>query len=88
VHLATTIDQERRIVVHYLDGQIIGQTPVDHVVPLQIGPAEIGNWKPARSQSNEHFRSLNGRIDELVLFSRALSSPEIHALYENGLPRD
>jgi hypothetical protein len=88
VHLATTIDQQSKLVTHYLDGRTVGQTPVDQVVPLQIGPAEIGNWRPARNQSQEHFRSLNGRIDELALFSRALAPSEIHALYENGLPHN
>jgi hypothetical protein len=50
-----------------------------------IGATEIGNRNQA-TRKWDQVRSLNGRIDELGVFARALSEEEIRMRYESGKP--
>ena len=51
---------------------------------ITFGGVELGNWKAWTGKDN--IRSLNGRMDEFVLFSRALSREEVSDLYFQGKP--
>jgi len=90
IHLATVFDIETGRVSHYLNGRVLNrQTIPKKLLPEQtrIGAAAIGNWSmPTKPDAPFAIRNLNGRIDELLLFSAALSDDEIRDIYENGKP--
>ncbi|MDF1752339.1 MAG: FecR domain-containing protein [Verrucomicrobiales bacterium] len=78
IHLAVTIDRNSGVIAHYFDGKMVSSHSKTAIPPLKIGKAEIGNWQ---AQEKKHpLRSLNGRIDELIIFDRVLSPTEIAAL--------
>jgi hypothetical protein len=85
VHLAV-VYQRGGSVTQYVNGRAIAQEPVLFDTPLRIGNAEIGNWAVGSRGSHQPIRNFNGCIDEFLLFSRALSGPEIEQLYEQGRP--
>ncbi|QDT92273.1 LamG domain-containing protein [Gimesia algae] len=86
IFLVTVYDHQKREVVHYLDGVAVSHHTIDTPIPLVIGPAEIGNWRPQEHTDTHSIRSLNGRLDEFALFGRALSPDEILQLYQSGKP--
>lgn len=86
IHLATVYDHQKQEVVHYLDGVAVSHHKIENPIPLVIGPAEIGNWRPQEHSGEHSIRSLNGRLDEFALFGRALSAEEIFQLYQSGKP--
>lgn len=86
IHLATVYDHQNKEVVHYLDGVPVSHHKIENPIPLVIGPAEIGNWRPQEHTGEHSIRSLNGRLDEFALFGRALSADEILKLYQSGKP--
>ncbi|QDT43764.1 FecR protein [Gimesia alba] len=86
IHLATVYDHRNKEVVHYLDGVPVSHHKIENPIPLVIGPAEIGNWRPQEHTGEHSIRSLNGRLDEFALFGRALSAEEILKLYQSGKP--
>lgn len=85
MQVALVYDSTSGQVSHYRDGEVIGTAGVDGSVPVEIGSAEIGNWTPSARKTRE-VRNFNGRIDELMIFGRVLSSDEIGGLYADGLP--
>jgi concanavalin A-like lectin/glucanase superfamily protein len=86
VHFACVYSGEDRYVSHYVDGAEISRETIRRDTTLRIGPAEIGNWIPQDLQ-DYRIRSLNGRLDEFILFERALSPAEIKTIYEDGKPQ-
>ncbi len=80
MQFAVTYDADRGVVTHYQSGVMIGETEIDFEVPLEIGPAEIGNWTPPAKQARE-IRNLNGRIDEILVFNDVLGPAEISSFY-------
>lgn len=86
IFLVTVYDHQKREVVHYLDGVAVSHHKIENPIPLVIGPAEIGNWRPQEHTGAHSIRSLNGRLDEFALFGRALSPEEILQLYQSGKP--
>lgn len=84
IHLAVTVDRITGLVRHYRDGLIVKEETRRGIPPLQIGRAEIGNWQA--EGSNHPIRSLNGRIDEFLILSRALSPEEMAAIHRAGSP--
>jgi len=87
-HLAVVIDGRAQEVIHYLNGSPISRHGLNIAPPFLVGSAEVGNWN-ARSGPNPEpslVRNLTGSLDELELFSRALSAAEIHELYLKGKP--
>lgn len=79
VHLAVVYDSAARSVRFYLNGEFDKETRQDVAHAARLGPAQIGNW-------NRHDRKLSGRIDELVILGRALTSGEVRALFAAGSP--
>ncbi|WP_417386998.1 LamG-like jellyroll fold domain-containing protein [Gimesia sp.] len=86
IFLVTVYDHQKQEVVHYLDGVAVSHHNIENPIPLVIGPAEIGNWRPQEHSGAHSIRSLNGRLDEFALFGRALSAEEILKLYQSGKP--
>lgn len=86
IYLVTVYDHQKKEVVHYLDGLPVSHHEIETPIPLVIGPAEIGNWRPQKHTGEHSIRSLNGRLDEFALFGRALSAEEILKLYQSGKP--
>ncbi|QDT96779.1 LamG-like jellyroll fold domain-containing protein [Gimesia aquarii] len=86
IFLVTVYDHQKKEVIHYLDGLPVSHHRLENPIPLVIGPAEIGNWRPKEHTGEHSIRSLNGRLDEFALFGRALSAEDILKLYEYGKP--
>jgi len=66
---------------HFVDGQVVKTGDAFSPAPLVIGRAEVGNWR------GETPRFLQGRMDELAIVSRAMTTPEVKALYDAGVPQ-
>lgn len=86
IFLVTVYDHQKKEVIHYLDGLPVSHHRLENPIPLVIGPAEIGNWRPQEHTGEHSIRSLNGRLDEFALFGRALSADDILKLYQSGKP--
>lgn len=86
IFLVTVYDHQKQEVVHYLDGLPVSHHRLENPIPLVIGPAEIGNWRPQKHTGTHSIRSLNGRLDEFALLGRALSAKDIFELYQSGKP--
>lgn len=82
VHVAGTVsikNQERRV---YVNGRLAGYDKSE-MGPLTPGLSRIGQWLSANGARK---RNLKGRIDELAIWRRALTQPEIQRLTELGKP--
>jgi hypothetical protein len=53
---------------------------------VKFGPAMIGNWNQQTEVTQDIIRTLDGRIDELMIFQSALTAEEIKRIYETGKP--
>ena len=80
MQLAAVYDRTSRV-RFYVNGQSVGEvaTKYQERIPLCIGPARIGLWCTDP-------RTFNGRIDELAIFGRLLTSDEIKHMFEAGSP--
>lgn len=80
--LAVVVDAKKKTVSHYYDGRLVVSLPMDRPIPIEIGRADIGNWiSDGKSIAD---RSLNGAVDEFLLFNRALSTEEIQKYFESS----
>jgi len=82
-HLALVYDSEARQVTFYIDGRFDSVVAMPKSLPAVLGPAEIGNWDPLPDRER---RRLCGRMDELLVFSRAFSATEVHTYYQESSP--
>ena len=89
LHLAVVLDGGGKRVVHYVNGQPVGEKPLKINPPFRIGAAELGNWNARGFPDNDPslIRNFSGAMDEFCLFSRALNAGEIRALYSAGKPQ-
>ncbi|HKX63064.1 MAG TPA: LamG-like jellyroll fold domain-containing protein [Verrucomicrobiae bacterium] len=89
LHLAVVLDGNAKRVVHYVNGQPVGEKPLKISPPFRVGAAELGNWNASGFPDNDPtlIRNFSGAMDELCLFSRALHDAEIRALYSSGKPQ-
>jgi hypothetical protein len=86
MQLALVYDSRANTVSHYLNAQRVSTLPMDSKTPLTTGALEIGNWTPTVGDPMEPIRAFNGRMDEFVIFSRALRPEEIQRHWEAGQP--
>jgi hypothetical protein len=86
VHLVCVYNGKAGYVAHYVDGEEVSRENVRIPTRLRLGPAEIGNWVP-QDLREYRIRSLNGRIDEFILFNSPLTPDEIRSIYEAGKPQ-
>lgn len=90
VHLVVVYDLKAGRINTYVDGKSRHKYRIAQPTPIRIGPAEIGNWNRKglheRDRQAYQLRSLNGRLDEIAVFKRALTAEEVHEMYEAGCP--
>ena len=90
LHLATTYNVDTGRTTHYLNGQALHTEiipDVQLVKTTRIGTATIGNWSDStKPDASFAIRNLNGRIDELAIFSAALTAEEVKEMYDHGKP--
>jgi hypothetical protein len=79
--LAVTYDSAVGRARFYLDGNQLADLPIATHQPVRLGPAVIGSHLADSSDAHPGDRTLPGRMDELMIFNRALSASEIAALY-------
>ncbi len=85
LHLAVIVDTVAGRIRHYVDGQEVAAFDMRKKGPLSFGPAEIGNWNPGARKDGTPIRNFNGRMDEMLVFRRALRASEIRGLSRHGL---
>jgi hypothetical protein len=84
-HLATVYDSESAQVSHFVNGKSVGESSITtDRFKLRFGETEIGNWGTPVKYSHQKIRNFNGKIDELTLFSKALTAAQIQSLYTSG----
>jgi hypothetical protein len=86
IHLCTVYDKSSREVVHYVDGRVSARHPLKFDTALRLGNVELGNWGSPIEGSHYGIRHLNGRMDEFLLFGKALREDEVRELYLVGAP--
>jgi hypothetical protein len=86
VHLAAVYDPAAGNVTHYVDGRPVAELPIELDVPLRLGDCELGNWNAGGFRNKHPVRNFTGGMDEFLLFSRALTGPEVERLYAQGRP--
>jgi hypothetical protein len=87
IQLAAVYDSRAGEMAQYVNGQQVASFRITYPTPIHIGPADLGNWGSAsREFDRTPVRNLNGRMDEFLLFDRALSSREVQDLYLAGKP--
>lgn len=84
-HLVATISTEKCKAYTYLNGRKISETDLAPNTILLPRQCRIGNWLDLNNNSQQ--RSLNGRMDELMIWKKALTSEEIKRLVNQGVPR-
>ncbi|MEI9897911.1 MAG: LamG-like jellyroll fold domain-containing protein [Chthoniobacter sp.] len=84
VHLAVVVDRAGHRVAHYVDGQEVSTHALKIDVPLGFGRAEVGNWNPGTRRDRTPIRTFNGRMDEMLVFRRALGAQEVRALAQSA----
>ena len=81
LHLTTVFAPRKGKIVHYLDGKEIHRRSITKGSKVVMGKSDIGNWTSTTGNSHA-LRSLNGMIDEFIIFSSALSDGEVEEIYE------
>jgi hypothetical protein len=79
--LAVAYDSAAGRARFYLDGAQLADLPIATHQPVRLGPAVIGSHLADATDRNPGDRTLPGRMDELMIFNRALSAAEIAAIY-------
>ncbi len=82
-HLAATADPVQGQIALYLDGKQIHAEKLSKKFTAVFGDAMIGNWV---SDSGKIERGFCGRMDDLMILSRAMTAQEIKEMYEAGKP--
>ncbi|HSI15328.1 MAG TPA: LamG-like jellyroll fold domain-containing protein [Chthoniobacter sp.] len=80
VHLAVVVDRTAHRLVHFVDGQEVSARALKLEVPLGFGRAEVGNWNSDTHRERAPMRGFSGRMDEMLVFRRALSAEEVRNL--------
>lgn len=85
-HVASVLSTKTRSQQIYVDGVLARQRqwPDDEI--LRPGSCRLGNWIPDPRAGGIANRAFRGRVDELAIWSRALSSEQVKQLVEDGRP--
>ncbi len=87
--LATVYNTEKQEVIHWIDEKRISRQVIekpDDFLPIRFGAMELGNYRPTGKVGTQDVRNFNGRMDEFMLFNRALSDVELNKIYQIGRP--
>ena len=85
IHLATSYNPTKGEVTHFLDGKLVQKGKAPNNIPIKMGKADIGNWTTMKGHDHA-LRSLNGTLDEFIIFSKALNEEQIKEIYVKGRP--
>jgi hypothetical protein len=81
-HVALTYDKASGVAQLLLNGAVVQESTLGSFTPLTSSGANIGYRPPTSPFGPAYFVGL---IDEVSLYSRALSVSEIHAIYSAGV---
>ena len=84
VHLAAVVNYDEKTATTWINGKVAVQTQLLEGQTPTLGKCRLGSWYSQREQSNREF---HGRMDEVILWRRALSQTEIRQLVKAGSPR-
>jgi|MDTB01.1.fsa_nt_gb hypothetical protein len=84
MHIATTFNHETQLVSHYVNGRSFSREKITNIIPVSFGPCLLGNF--SKKSFIKKRRSMQGKIDEFVLFDQAYEEAGIRRLYEIGCP--
>jgi hypothetical protein len=80
-HLVVAANPSERQVAYYIDGKKVSTLGISDKFVARFGSAQIGNWW---SNNDRNERGFCGRMDDLMIFARALTDREVLAMYEAG----
>lgn len=96
MQIVTTCNVRSGEIIHYRDGEMVGNGRFTNPLPIVMGEMEFGNWgadgkSPDNAwvlsqQPNYRIRNFVGRLDHLVILSRILTPQEIAEMYRAGSP--
>jgi hypothetical protein len=84
MHVSTTFDPESKMVTHYVNGRSFSREKLVTAVPLHFGSSLLGNF--SKNSLVKSKRSMQGKIDEFVLFKEAFDEVAVRRLFEIGCP--
>jgi hypothetical protein len=85
--IAGVIDVSNNSINTYLNGEFFEKLATeDRISAVRIGSAMIGGWNKEDSADPNYPRNFSGRIDELMIFQRALSAEEIKQIHLKTKP--
>lgn len=76
-HLAVCADSRKKEIAFYVDGKLLSRMKWERPLPLLIGNATFGRVLKDESKTD---RILDGAVEEILIFQRALSENEIKRL--------
>ena len=84
-HVATVLNIDDGTARYWINGKVIGVSPLEDIETVRFGRCSIGAWRQGTEESGFSFiRELRGRVDEFCVFGRAFSESEIADSYESG----
>jgi hypothetical protein len=86
--VAGVVDTAANSASLYLNGEFFEEIKSMQTPLVQIGSATIGGWdnQGRGDSSSGKTCNLSGRIDELMIFQKALTADDIKQIYEAGKP--
>jgi hypothetical protein len=84
--LATVCDASTVRMIGYFNGQLVETNSFEKFGAFKIGWASIGTWNIPNNDAPDNDFTLDGRMDELMIFDTALSAEEMQKIYEAGKP--
>ncbi|MFK5922082.1 MAG: FecR domain-containing protein [Verrucomicrobiota bacterium] len=85
VHLAVVGEGSNKKVHTYVNGKLSSTAYLEKDALITPGSCRLGDWKPHPEWENP-VRSLRGRMDEVILWQRALSESELQKMIDAGSP--
>lgn len=86
IHLAVAVDRTASTIRYFVDGSLVQTSDFLSKAPVRLGPAHIGSLQNVTYVPEPRDRHLDGRIDEVSIYNRALDDNEIAEHYSAGLP--
>jgi hypothetical protein len=86
LQLAAVYDTSAGQMAFYVNGRQADVKPIAANIVLVPGACEIGNWTVLNVRDTWPVRNFRGRMDELLIFRRALNAAEVKNMYEEGTP--
>ncbi len=85
-HIVGLISRTDQMTRTYINGEMVWEQKSQQENPMMPDKCSLGNWLDIPEQYQPTRRAFKGRMDEVAIWSRALSETEINAHYEAGRP--